>query len=123
MTKKAVVIDDENFIREFISVLLQDQGFEVHEARNAYEGLKVLKEVKPDLIITDIHMPEMTGIELIEKIKKAGIKVKIIVISGEFMKEGVNFVTEAKRLNVDAVMKKPLSKTSLSITVKSLFPK
>jgi YesN/AraC family two-component response regulator len=123
MNKKVLVIDDDNFIRELILEILKAQDFEVHEACNAFEGLKVLKEVKPDLIITDIHMPEMTGIELIARIKKAGVIVKIIVISGEFMKEGTNFLSEARNLGVDAVMKKPISETSLRVTVKSLFSK
>lgn len=121
MIKKAVVIDDDNFIRTFVSALLRQKGFEVFGARNAFEGIKVLKEEKPDLIVTDIHMPEMSGLELVEKIKKAGVSVKIIIMSGDFMKDGINHRAEAQKLGVDVVMRKPITESSFNLSLRSLF--
>ena len=65
--KKVLVVDDESHIRRVIEVKLKKYGFDVIYAPNGREGLKVLQEEKPSVMITDINMPVMDGRELCEK--------------------------------------------------------
>ncbi|MDX1445906.1 response regulator transcription factor [Lishizhenia sp.] len=68
--KKVLIIDDEEDIRELIQYNLEKEGFEVSTAENGKLGLEKLKESKPDLILLDVMMPEMDGMEVCEIIRK-----------------------------------------------------
>ncbi len=67
--KKALVVEDNRAVRAAIAQVLRGRGFEVHEAGNGREALEILDRVRPDIIITDIEMPEMDGIELLSRIR------------------------------------------------------
>lgn len=81
--KKILVIDDENFVRKVFSGVLAKEGFDVATAQNGKAGIDKAKEFKPDLIILDILMPVMNGIEFLkEKKKQESIKaIPVIVLS------------------------------------------
>lgn len=68
--KKILLVDDEKDILEFLSYNLRKENFEVFTANNGKEGLKIAKVKEPDLIILDVMMPEMDGIEVCEKIRE-----------------------------------------------------
>ncbi|MCD4663935.1 MAG: response regulator, partial [Bacteroidales bacterium] len=59
-----VIVDDEKDILEFLQYNLQKEGFKVHTASNGIDGKKLVKKIKPDLIILDVMMPGIDGIEL-----------------------------------------------------------
>ena len=65
-----VVIDDESHIRQIITRKLQRAGYEVHMANDGTEGLQLVKEVRPNLLITDLQMPNMDGFELCATCRK-----------------------------------------------------
>lgn len=65
MTKKVLVVDDSVMVRQMVSFTLHQAGFEVAEAQNGQEGLRMIAERTPDLIITDLNMPVMDGISFI----------------------------------------------------------
>ncbi len=69
MSKVALVVDDSMLIRYSICRFLEHRGYAVESATNGSEALEVLKRVQPDLIITDMQMPNMTGSELITALK------------------------------------------------------
>ena len=81
--KKILIVDDDAYIRDNLFDLLSDEGFKVTVARDGEESLKQLKTRRFDLLITDINMPRMDGIELMQKMKKAGRKERIIVMTGK----------------------------------------
>jgi CheY-like chemotaxis protein len=62
--KRIVVIDDESHIRQVIARKLERAGYEVHMANDGTDGLELAREVEPDLLITDLQMPNMGGLEL-----------------------------------------------------------
>jgi len=70
MTEKILVVDDEDIIRESLSYILKKEQYDVEEAANGKIAFDMLKETSYDLVITDIEMPEMKGIELLDEIKK-----------------------------------------------------
>jgi len=72
---KILIVDDNE-------IILEDAGYNTYTAYNGVNGLKQFKENKFDLIITDIIMPNMDGIELIKQIKKINNDVKVLIMSG-----------------------------------------
>ena len=70
MDEKILVVDDEDIIRESLSYILRAENYEVDEASNGKIALEKVRETSYDLVITDIEMPEMKGVELLEEIKK-----------------------------------------------------
>jgi len=70
MTKKILLVDDEPDIREFLSYNLRKENFEVSTAKNGIEAINLAKKTKPDLIVLDVMMPEMDGIETCHELRK-----------------------------------------------------
>jgi len=66
---KIMIIDDEESVRITVKTVLETEGFEVSEASSANDGLKKIKEDKPDLVLLDVMMPGMKSVDLIEQVK------------------------------------------------------
>ena len=106
---KIAVVEDEILIREGIRNLLEAQGEDwefIGEAENGVEGLELIRQEKPDIVITDIRMPDMDGLEMLDKAKQEGIKLKAIVLSAysEF-----EYARTAIKLGVTEYLLKPIS--------------
>jgi CheY-like chemotaxis protein len=80
----ALVVDDSMLIRYTVCRFLEERGFAVESATNGLEALQILERVHPDLIVTDMQMPEMSGSELITAVKKnpETAKIPIIIVAG-----------------------------------------
>jgi CheY-like chemotaxis protein len=84
MNKVALVVDDSMLIRYSVCRFLEERGFTVESASNGTEALDVLNRMTPDLVVTDMQMPKMSGSELITALKanaKTG-KIPIIIVAG-----------------------------------------
>lgn len=113
--KKILVVDDNILMRKLIINLFQKENIVFDEAGDGAEGLTRLSENHYDLIITDIVMPKMEGIEMIMEIKRKNPELKIIAISG-----GEPFyLYMAKKLGIDGVYTKPLNHQGFSHAVLS----
>lgn len=77
-----LTIDDEKVIRNNFKDILEDNGYEVIQAENGRTGLEKIREHKPDLILCDLQMPEMNGLEVVRAVKKEFQKLPILVVSG-----------------------------------------
>ncbi len=80
MTKKILLIEDDNMLRELITKRLTDGGYQVAQAIDGINGLMAVKEIRPDLVLLDIILPGMDGFEILEKIKSDDQISKIPVI-------------------------------------------
>jgi len=91
MAKKILVIEDDKFLRELITRKLSDDGFVTVEARDGEEGIKKVKEEKPDLVLLDLILPSIDGFEVLSQIKKdENLKsIPIIILSNLGQKEEV----------------------------------
>jgi two-component system alkaline phosphatase synthesis response regulator PhoP len=69
MGSKILIVDDEETIRDLLRLTLEDDGFEIFEAKNGPEAVQKAKEIKPDLVLLDVMMPGMLGYEVCEIIK------------------------------------------------------
>ena len=82
MKKRILVVDDVDTIARVYARFLERQGYEVHIAFNAAEALIAWETFKPDLVISDIRMPKMSGFELANEIRKKKPDQKIILMTG-----------------------------------------
>ena len=82
MEKSILLVDDEEGIRKVLSILLADMGYQVHTAATGAEALRVFKTLRPPIVLTDIKMPEMDGIELLRNLKQISPETEVIMITG-----------------------------------------
>lgn len=100
-----LIIDDDDVVRASLAAYLEDSGFEVLQASNGLQGLEVFQQAHPDLMICDLRMPQVDGLELIRRINALGIEVPVIVVSGAGV---MNDAVEALRLGAADYLIKPL---------------
>ena len=118
MAEKILVVDDEDIIRESLSYILKKEKYEVEEAANGKIAFDMLKETSYDLVITDIEMPEMKGIELLDEIKKMNLQTNTIVITAYGSMETA---IAALRSGASDYILKPVEFDELLFKVKKLF--
>ena len=102
---RILVIDDQEPIRALLRIALEGAGHEVLEAANGRLGLELYREQSADLIITDLVMPEMNGLEMMLDLTRNFLNVKIIAISGGLASEGP--LSAAKLLGARQTFQKP----------------
>ena len=110
-----LVIDDQEPIRSLLRVALEDAGHEVRDASNGRRGLALYRERAADVIITDLVMPEMTGLELLLELTRTFLNVKVIAISG-LEREGE--LNVAKLLGARQTFQKPFEMEKLLSAVR-----
>ena len=106
--KKILVIDDNMVVRNTIVQILESEGYEVISAEDGRRGLFVFRAEKPDLVVTDIIMPEKEGIETIRDIRGEVPDAKIIAISGGGRIGNTDFLKIARQLGASDIVAKPL---------------
>lgn len=115
---KILMVDDAVFIRKVLKGILQELGIElVREASNGSEALKILKEFSPDVVTLDITLPDMSGIELLRKIKSINPSADVIMISAINTHD---IVKEALREGAAGYITKPFSREKVEEVLKSL---
>ncbi len=110
-----MIVDDEESIRQSLSDVLKDEGFDVILAGDGQEALKMLDSNMPDLVILDIWMPAMDGTEVLKEIKKIRPELEVIMISGH---GNIEAAVKAIKLGAYDYIEKPLSLEGVILTVK-----
>jgi CheY-like chemotaxis protein len=105
---KILVFDDEPSILLMLKKMLEKEGHEVDLALNGRDGMELFEKNKPDMVITDIIMPEKEGLETILELRKSHPDIKIIAISGGGRIGPEGYLPSAKHLGADMVFQKPL---------------
>jgi two-component system nitrogen regulation response regulator NtrX len=106
MFPTVLIVDDEPSILQTLSGLLSDEGFEVSTAANGYEALKIIDTESPDLVLLDIWMPGIDGIETLKEIKKDNPHIQVIIITGHGT---IETAVRATKLGAFDLIEKPLS--------------
>ncbi len=114
MARSILVIDDEKSILKTIEGILIDEGFEVHCELSAGSALNKIDEMMPDLVILDIWMPDMNGIDALVKIKQEYPYIQVIMMSGH---ADIETAVKATKLGAYGFIEKPLTIEELLLTV------
>ena len=109
-----LVVDDEDFIREIICRKLSGSGFECDSARSAEDALARIAQNDYDCVLSDIHMPGMSGVDLLRQIKLQSQDLAVILITGA---PDIDAALEAMRLGAYDHLSKPLNLAALEMTV------
>jgi CheY-like chemotaxis protein len=125
--RSAVVIDDEPDITTYLVTLLSDSGWKVRSANLVDEGLKLLEEERPDVVLLDLMMPERGGLSALVEIRKNPLLkgLPVVVVSGiqeKLTSDYHAFLDRAKHFKPDAYLDKPVKPAELLSTLDALVP-
>ncbi len=118
MAEKILIVDDESIIRESLVFVLQKENYEVDEAENGAKAFEKIQSESYDLVISDIEMPEMKGIELLKKIRQYSPQTFVFIITAY---ASIDTAISALRLGAHDYILKPLEFDDLIVRVKRLF--
>ena len=118
MGAKILVVDDQTGVRRLLFEVFNEEGYEVEMAVNGQEALDKIKTVMPDLILLDMKMPGMNGLETLHEIKKTNDSIPVIMMTayGE-----LEIVAEATKLGIKEYVTKPFDINELRETVIKLI--
>lgn len=114
MFPSILLVDDEPSILKSLGGLLKDEGYEVVIASNGYEALKLVEAQAPDLVLLDIWMPGMDGIETLKEIKSAHPYLPVVIITGH---GNIEMAVKATKLGAFDLIEKPLSFDKVVVTI------
>ncbi len=117
---RILVVDDEESIREFFEIMLKREGYEVFSAQNGKEGFEAFKKNPVDLIISDIQMPEMSGMELLVKVKETDPETPMIMITAFGSTETA---VEALKMGAYDYIQKPFKLDEVKIVIRQALEK
>ena len=112
---RVLVIEDNDGLRDYLRVALETQEYEVLTARDGQEALGYLNGHPVDVVLTDIFMPEMDGIEIIAALRKQFPEIRVIAMSG---RPGVDYLSVARELGVTRTLRKPFELSELVAALK-----
>lgn len=118
--EKLLIVDDEKDFVDMVAERLSAKGFKIVEAFDGKEGFEKAHSEKPDLIVLDVMMPEMSGYDVCRKLKiEDGYKkTPIIMLTAKFQPNDLEF---GKEMGADAYLTKPLELDQLLLTIKALL--
>ena len=124
--KCILIVDDEEALRKMLAILFEEKDFQVQSAANGEEAWNILKGGTFDVLFTDMFMPNMSGIELIEKCQKEFKEMKMVLFSGggrgiEADDGGKQVSFGDKTLDVDLFIKKPFRLEQTIESINSFF--
>ncbi|MBU1387826.1 MAG: response regulator [Proteobacteria bacterium] len=119
--KKVLIIEDEISVRTFFKTMIEKNGYQVFEAADGKQGIRIYKENLPDLVITDLIMPEKEGIETIKDLKALNPDARIIAISGGGINDPKIYLNLAAKLGTICTFVKPVDNEILLSTIKKIL--
>jgi len=114
MNPSILIVDDEPSILQSLGGLLADEGFEVLTASNGYEALKQIEQESPDLVLLDIWMPGLDGIDTLQEIKKNNPYIQVIIITGHGT---IETAVRATKMGAYDLIEKPLSIDKIIVAI------
>ena len=118
---RILIIDDEPQIRSMLTLMLEREGYEVVEAPDGVDGIKIYRQNPADLIITDLIMPNKDGIGMIIDLKKEFPNVKIIAMSGGGLNKPDGYLKGAKKLGAACTLTKPIDREKMLEAVREIL--
>lgn len=116
-----LLVEDDEALRGFLKEALEVKGYQVSVAKQGREACYLATEFKPDLVITDIFMPEMDGLVVVQQLSRIPQPPKIIVISG--MDPNSHYLNMAEKFGASGVLKKPIKLDDLYKAIEAVLSK
>jgi CheY-like chemotaxis protein len=113
MTQRILVVDDDGDVRELVCRMLEQDGYEAVPAEGGRQALERLNLVAPDLVITDVVMPEVDGFEVLLKLRHLAPGTGALVMSGGGRVTPDVYLETARRLGASAVLRKPFTRAEM----------
>jgi two-component system response regulator (stage 0 sporulation protein F) len=112
--RKVLIVDDQNGIRVMLSELLHSEGYSIYQASNGRIALELVQQYQPDLVLLDMKIPGMSGLEILRQIKQQHPEIKVIMMTayGE-----LNMLNEARDLGALMNFSKPFDIDELRLAV------
>jgi two-component system, NtrC family, sensor kinase len=111
---KILLIDDEETNVRVLAISLRSDGYEVVTAYSGEEGLEVFEQESPDIVVTDIKMPGMDGIEVLKNIKKRNPEVEVVIITGH---GDIDNAIDALKHGASDFINKPVRDEAISLAL------
>ncbi len=118
--RRILIVDDEEAIRRSLEKILRYEGYDVVLAANGSQGVNLALQEQPDLVLLDIKMPRMDGIEVLQTLLKQGTRAPVVMISGHGT---IQTAVEATKLGAFDFLEKPLDRERLLITLRNALEK
>jgi len=119
--KRILIIEDEDRLRNMLRLSLERLGYTVAEARDGAEGLAQFAKQSPDLVLTDLVMPEKEGLETIQELSKRKPGLKIIAMTGGGRSDARDTLKMALHFGASLALSKPFALDSLASAVENLL--
>ena len=118
LMKRVLVIDDDESLRGTIREILEEAGYEVDEAKDGREGVNRYQAVLPDLVLTDIVMPEQDGLEIIFTLMRDHPGTNVVAMSGKTRFGAADFLDYARKFGAHETLVKPFRRNELLTVVR-----
>ena len=116
---KLLIIDDDAHLRESLAEVLELDGFECHQAGAAQPGIDMAKKIDPDIVIMDIQLPDSSGFQICQELRKRSKTVILIMMTGRFLSSEEK--KQGFELGADEYITKPFDLAELSARIKQLL--
>lgn len=118
---KILVIEDDSSFRSVLTQMLQKAGYEVKSAEDGNQALEICEGYKPDLVLTDIVMPDKEGLETIQELLEHNPGLLIVAMSGGGKYGPDSYLPLAKKLGAKACLQKPFMRNELLTTIECIL--
>lgn len=120
---RILIVDDNDALRRLLALVLVDAGYEVEEAKDGREAMRLHRREPVAVVITDILMPEMDGIELLRELRRESPAPRCIAVTGVDRVEHAMYLKVAERLGASRVLLKPFTNAALLAAVEEVLAK
>lgn len=104
MKERILIVDDQLGIRLLLKEILQKEGYSTFQAANGYQAIEITKKENPDLVLLDMRLPEMNGIEILQELKKISPDIRVIIMTAYGEQE---LIDTAKNIGILDYITKP----------------
>lgn len=116
---KLLIIDDDAHLRESLAEVLELEGFDCHQAGTAETGIEAAKKIDPEVVIMDIQLPDSSGFQICQTLRKRSKSAILIMMTGRFL--SAEEKKQGFELGADEYLTKPFDLAELSVRIKQLL--
>lgn len=116
-----LIVDDDDDVRRTLRRVLERDGHAVADCANGQAALSAVKLARPDLVITDVYMPEMDGIEFLTRLREEDPDLPVLAVSGGSLASADFVLEDASQLGANAVLAKPYDLNEMRAAVRDLL--